>query len=138
MSAQYAKGTKGFCPRIEANRSRILTTDNTDRHGWFSVFVCVICGLVLATVGRKRFRAFSCDSRTMSYSHDSRAKVFLVSPLKHSNPVLKHGAISHAVYGVARIGMKQEGRFNVLFCFGNGDGLPRNFKQQRFAQDFPP
>jgi len=30
-------------------------------------------------------------------------------------PVLKHGAISHAVYGVGKIGAKQEGRFNVLF-----------------------
>ena len=29
-------------------------------------------------------------------------------------PVLKHGAISHAVYGVGMIGESGKGRFNVL------------------------
>jgi len=32
-------------------------------------------------------------------------------------PVLKHGAISHAVYGVGIIGESGKGRFNVLLIF---------------------
>ena len=68
LSAKYAKGDENVFAenRIQIDQPR-MDTEQIYHRGQ-----------------RKQFRAFSCDSRAISYSHFRGQKTFLLSPLERS------------------------------------------------------